>query len=151
RRGRAPCSSCTTSRAGSTVKSPANWTWPSARRRHSCIARVRCCARAWRIDRMKPAEDFRLRRELRTLRTDRPPARDLWPDIRSRLAARPSRSRAPFRRWSGALAAGVLLALVAAVSFRITGDGDAPPVPAHAGADGIDAGRPDDAAETLLS
>lgn len=56
-----------------------------------------------------PLSDDALRWQLRALRQDAPPPRDLWPDIAARLAAAPARPRrrlAPF-----ALAASVLLAV----------------------------------------
>jgi len=61
-----------------------------------------------------PLSDDALRWQLRALRQDAPPPRDLWPDIATRLAAaparqapaRPGRRLAPF-----ALAASVLLAV----------------------------------------
>jgi hypothetical protein len=60
-----------------------------------------------------PPSDDALRWQLRALRQDTPPARDLWPDIAARLASAPQRAPAPKRRPLApfALAASVLLAV----------------------------------------
>lgn len=77
-----------------------------------------------------PLSDDALRWQLRALRQDAPPARDLWPDIAAKLAATPqgapvapasSRRRvAPF-----ALAASVLLAVTMTWQLQRAPDGDA--------------------------
>ena len=45
-----------------------------------------------------PLSDDALRWQLRALRQDTPPARDLWPDLAARLAATPQQAVAPPRR-----------------------------------------------------
>ncbi|WP_394696491.1 hypothetical protein [Pseudoxanthomonas japonensis] len=76
-----------------------------------------------------PLSDDALRWQLRALRQDAPPSRDLWPDIAAALAAAPqtpvaapaSRRRvAPF-----ALAASVLLAVTMTWQLQRTPEGDA--------------------------
>ena len=45
-----------------------------------------------------PLSDDALRWQLRALRQDAPPSRDLWPDIAAKLAAAPAVAIAPSRR-----------------------------------------------------
>ena len=68
-----------------------------------------------------------MRWQLRALRRDEPPSRDLWPDIASRLQQQPTAARAPVpRRWIAplALAATLVVAIGASGLFR-----DGLPVP----------------------
>ena len=75
-----------------------------------------------------PLADDALRWQLRALRQDTPPPRDLWPDIAARLAAAPQQ-QAPAR--SGrrvapfALAASVLLAVTMTWQLQRAPEGDA--------------------------
>jgi hypothetical protein len=58
--------------------------------------------------------DFEFRRELRELRAPREPARDLWPQIASRISAESTVATMPRRRsfrWPMAVAAGVVMAI----------------------------------------
>ena len=76
-----------------------------------------------------PLSDDALRWQLRGLRQDAPPARDLWPDIAARLAAMPAPSEAPARRHRRvapfALAASVLLAVTLTWQLHRAPEGDA--------------------------
>lgn len=100
---------------------------------------------------MKPVDDFGLRRELRGLRVDRSPGRDLWPEIRVRLPARrAARSGAATRRWGVALAACAVLAVAALVSVRMTTGPDAEPIAVQTDAAAGSAHQLD-AADTLLT
>ena len=76
-----------------------------------------------------PLSDDALRWQLRALRQDVPPSRDLWPDIAAKLAAAPApaaatelrhRRVAPF-----ALAASVLLAVTVTWQLQRAPEGDA--------------------------
>ncbi|CAN7207712.1 hypothetical protein LJR168_003056 [Pseudoxanthomonas sp. LjRoot168] len=77
---------------------------------------------------LPPSTDDALRWQLRAMRQDLPPSRDLWPDIAARIAtvpqhaaARPRRTRlAPF-----ALAASVLLAVTVTWQLQRAPTGDA--------------------------
>ena len=77
---------------------------------------------------LPPSTDDALRWQLRAMRQDLPPSRDLWPDIAARIAtvpphaaARPLRTRlAPF-----ALAASVLLAVTVTWQLQRAPTGDA--------------------------
>ena len=77
-----------------------------------------------------PLSDDALRWQLRALRQDVPPARDLWPDIAARLATTPQQVTAtPARRRQRvapfALAASVLLAVTMTWQLQRTPEGDA--------------------------
>jgi hypothetical protein len=78
-----------------------------------------------------PLSDDALRWQLRALRQDMPPSRDLWPDIATKLAAAPapsmSSSSAQRRRRVApfALAASVLLAVTMTWQLQRTPEGDA--------------------------
>ncbi len=73
-----------------------------------------------------PSDDA-LRWQLRALRQDTPPARDLWPDIAARLATAPQETAAPKRRALApfALAASVLLAVTVTWQLQRAPTGDA--------------------------
>ena len=75
-----------------------------------------------------PLSDDALRWQLRALRQDTPPSRDLWPGIAARLATSP-RHQAPVRPrrpWTPfALAASVLLAVTMTWQLQRTPEGDA--------------------------
>lgn len=73
-----------------------------------------------------PSEDA-LRWQLRALRQDTLPARDLWPDIAARLASMPQQAPAPKRRALApfALAASVLLAVTVTWQLQRAPTGDA--------------------------
>ncbi len=74
-----------------------------------------------------PLSDDALRWQLRALRQDVPPARDLWPDIAARLASAPREVPAPKRRPLApfALAASVLLAVTVTWQLQRAPTGDA--------------------------
>ena len=77
-----------------------------------------------------PLSDDALRWQLRALRQDVPPARDLWPDIAARLATAPQQVTAtPARRRQRvapfALAASVLLAVTMTWQLQRAPQGDA--------------------------
>ncbi len=77
-----------------------------------------------------PLSDDALRWQLRALRQDAPPSRDLWPDIAAALAAAPQTPDAvpAARRRRGApfaLAASVLLAVTKTRQLQRTPEGDA--------------------------
>jgi len=76
-----------------------------------------------------PLSDDALRWQLRGLRQDAPPSRDLWPDIAARLAAAPQRPAAQASRRRRvapfALAASVLLAVTMTWQLQRAPDGDA--------------------------
>jgi hypothetical protein len=77
-----------------------------------------------------PLSDDALRWQLRALRQDVPPARDLWPDIAARLATTPQQVTAtPARRRQRvapfALAASVLLAVTMTWQLQRAPQGDA--------------------------
>ena len=74
-----------------------------------------------------PLSDDALRWQLRALRQDAPPARDLWPDIAARLASAPQQAAAPKRRALApfALAASVLLAVTVTWQLQRAPTGDA--------------------------
>lgn len=79
-----------------------------------------------------PREEAILR-QLRGLRRDQPPARDLWPDIAARIAAAPSAGRATptgsFRRMAPwALAASVVLAVLLAWQHTVVQRAHATPL-----------------------
>ena len=78
-------------------------------------------------DRTPPLSDDALRWQLRALRQDTPPARDLWPDLAARLAATPQQAVAPPRRRVApfALAASVLLAVTVTWQLQKAPEGDA--------------------------
>lgn len=73
-----------------------------------------------------PSEDT-LRWQLRALRQDTPPVRDLWPDIAARLASAARQAPAPKRRPLApfALAASVLLAVTVTWQLQRAPTGDA--------------------------
>jgi hypothetical protein len=75
------------------------------------------------------ARDDALRWQLRAMRRDLPPERDLWPGIAARLPVRPARAAAPRRRWLQplALAASVLLVVGAVGWMGRTGFGPGAP------------------------
>jgi hypothetical protein len=77
-------------------------------------------------DPTSPSDDA-LRWQLRALRQDTPPARDLWPDIAARLASAPQQAAAPKRRALApfALAASVLLAVTVTWQLQRAPTGDA--------------------------
>ncbi|PPJ43355.1 MULTISPECIES: hypothetical protein [unclassified Pseudoxanthomonas] len=77
-------------------------------------------------DPTSPSDDA-LRWQLRALRQDTPPTRDLWPDIAARLASAPQHAAAPKRRALApfALAASVLLAVTVTWQLQRTPTGDA--------------------------
>jgi hypothetical protein len=91
-------------------------------------------------------DDLRLRRQLRALAQDRPPQRDLWPQIAAALP--PRRPRASWRRpgpalW--ALAAGMVVAIgLALVPLPVADPDQLPTVAAMAAAD-----RADDAPDSV--
>ena len=73
-----------------------------------------------------------LRMQLRALRTPEPPARDLWPDIATRIAAQPQATAASPRRRPRlipAIAAAAVLALAIGLGWQLR---PASPEPAHA-------------------
>ena len=76
-----------------------------------------------------PLSDDALRWQLRALRRDVPPARDLWPDLAARLAATPQVAPAPVQRHRRvapfALAASVLLAVTMTWQLQRAPQGDA--------------------------
>jgi negative regulator of sigma E activity len=74
-----------------------------------------------------PISDDALRWQLRALRQDTPPSRDLWPDLAARLAATPQQAVAPPRRRMTpfALAASVLLAVTVTWQLQKAPQGDA--------------------------
>lgn len=76
-----------------------------------------------------PLSDNALRWQLRALRQDAPPARDLWPDIAARLAVTPQVAPAPMHRrrrvMPFALAASVLLAVTMTWQLQRAPQGDA--------------------------
>ncbi|MFT3669295.1 MAG: hypothetical protein QM795_12120 [Pseudoxanthomonas sp.] len=74
-----------------------------------------------------PPSDDALRWQLRALRQDTPPARDLWPDIAARLASTPQQAPAPKRRPLApfALAASLLLAVTVTWQLQRAPTGDA--------------------------
>lgn len=74
-----------------------------------------------------PLSDDALRWQLRALRQDAPPARDLWPDIATRLASAPQQAATPKRRALApfALAASVLLAVTVTWQLQRAPTGDA--------------------------
>ncbi len=74
-----------------------------------------------------PPSDDALRWQLRALRQDTPPARDLWPDIAARLASTPRQAPASKRRPLApfALAASVLLAVTVTWQLQRAPTGDA--------------------------
>ena len=76
-----------------------------------------------------PLSDDALRWQLRALRQDTPPSRDLWPDIAAKLAAAPAPTVAPVRPHRRvapfALAASVLLAVTMTWQLQRTPEGDA--------------------------
>ena len=74
-----------------------------------------------------PLTDDALRWQLRALRQDVPPSRDLWPDIATRLAAVPQNATTPSRRgrvMPFALAASVLLAVTVTWQLQRAPSGD---------------------------
>ena len=70
-------------------------------------------------------DDQRLLLALRGLRRDRPPARDLWPDIAARIAQAPRVVAPPRRRWMPALALAASLVLAVGIAWQ-----QRPPEPA---------------------
>jgi hypothetical protein len=74
-----------------------------------------------------PLSDDALRWQLRALRQDSPPSRDLWPDLAARLAATPQQAVVPPRRRMApfALAASVLLAVTVTWQLQKAPEGDA--------------------------
>ena len=74
-----------------------------------------------------PLSDDALRWQLRALRQDTPPSRDLWPDLAARLAATPQQAVVPPRRRMApfALAASVLLAVTVTWHLQKAPEGDA--------------------------
>jgi hypothetical protein len=76
-----------------------------------------------------PLSDDALRWQLRALRQDTPPSRDLWPDIAAKLAAAPAPvaapARPPRRVAPFALAASVLLAVTMTWQLQRTPESDA--------------------------
>ena len=75
-----------------------------------------------------PSTDDALRWQLRALRQDVPPSRDLWPDIATRLAAVPQQHATPRSRRGRvmpfALAASVLLAVTVTWQLQRAPSGD---------------------------
>ncbi|MFT4196714.1 MAG: hypothetical protein QM601_02160 [Pseudoxanthomonas sp.] len=89
---------------------------------------------------MNETEDFHLRRQLRALRQDIEPARDLWPGIQARLPAASARAK-PGRWWPLALA--VSLALAAVLGWQLRPSRPAgPALAADAAPAAADAGAP---------
>ena len=76
-------------------------------------------------DPTSPSDDA-LRWQLRALRQDTPPARDLWPDIAARLGSAPQQAAAPKRRALTPFALAASLLLAATVTWQLqrapTGD-----------------------------
>ena len=76
-----------------------------------------------------PLSDNARRWQVRALRQDAPPARDLWPDIAARLAVTPQVAAAPTHRrrrvMPFALAASVLLAVTMTWQLQRAPQGDA--------------------------
>lgn len=92
-------------------------------------------------------DELQMRRRLRGLAVDRPPAQDLWPGIEDRLTLR--RGRAPRRAPLWALAAIVVLAV--AVFWQGLGRDDELEQGPSAGVAVADALMAEDAADTLIT
>lgn len=74
-----------------------------------------------------------LRWQLRAMRRDVPPGRDLWPDLAQRLQAQPRQVAAPRPRWLAPVAmAATLVLVVGAVGLWQGGSRPAGPAPAAA-------------------